>query len=302
MLKMYPEPPFNFELNIKLFSNGDPQIKRYENGSYWQVTYLNHKSVLINVQSSGTVDEPELLVTIKSDDKLDNHDKVSAEKFVRSIFNLDFDLKKFYKDMENDEVMSQLTQKLIGLKGSTIPSLFEALVSSIIEQQISLKAAHSIENRMIKGYGKRLDIDGKTYFGFPTPYILSKLSSETLRKCGLSFRKAEYVINLSKLIETGKLNLESCESMDTPDIMDELLKIRGIGAWTAEMGVLRGLRRLDTLPVDDIGLKRVVSHYYNNDEPISAGTLDDISKRWGKWKGLAVYYLIVANFMSIKIV
>ena len=61
---------------------GIPQIKRYENGSYWQVTYLNHKSVLINVQSSGTVDEPELLVTIKSDDKLDNHDKVSPKNLL----------------------------------------------------------------------------------------------------------------------------------------------------------------------------------------------------------------------------
>ncbi len=302
MLKIYPKPPFDFELNNKLLSDGDPQIKRYENGCYWQVAYLNQKSMLIKVRSSGTVDKPVLVVSIRSDVELDNHDKVSAEKFVRSIYNLDFDLENFYADMENDGVISQLTGKLRGLNGSTIPSLFEALVSSIIEQQISLKAAHSIENRMIKGYGNRLDIDGKTYYGFPTPQILGKLSSESLRKCGLSFRKAKYVINLSQLIEKGELNLESCKSMGTRDIIGELLKIRGIGVWTAEMGVLRGLRRLDTLPVDDIGLRRVVSHYYNDDKPISAEVFEDIARGWGKWKGLAVYYLIVANLLSINIV
>ncbi len=118
---------------------------------------------------------------------------------------------------------------------------------------------------------------------------------------GLSFRKAEYVIGLSKNIEDNKFDLNELKTKNTSEIIHELLKIRGIGIWTAELAVIRGLHRLVALPADDIGLRRVVSHYYNNDKPVSSDELRKIAKNWGKWSGLVVFYLVVADLMSIKI-
>ena len=154
---------------------------------------------------------------------------------------------------------------------------------------------------MIKNYGDKLEMEDKIFYGFPAPETLSKLESEDLRRCGLSYRKAEYVIGLAKLIENDKLDFDKFKTMDASDIIQELLKIRGIGVWTAELALLRGMHRLDTVPADDLGLRRVVSHYYTNGEPISGDQLRKIANSWGKWSGLAAFYLIVANLLSIKI-
>ena len=301
ILKIYPKSPFNFELSAKIFSNGDPQIQRYEKGSYWQLIWLNNKLVLITVRSLGSVDKPELSVSIKPDNELNKKDRQMARKILTSIFNLDFDLKYFYNDMFEDRIMSKLTLKLCGLNSPTTPTFFEAIVSSIIEQQISLKAARSIETKMIKEFGNMLQLDDETYYSFPTPETISNLEKEDLRGSGLSFRKAEYVIGLSKKIEENKLNLNELKNKNTSEIVNELLKIRGIGVWTAELAVIRGLHRFVALPADDIGLRRVVSHYYNNDKPVSADELRRIAKGWGKWSGLVAFYLVVADIMSIKI-
>ena len=301
ILKIHPESPFNFELSTKIFSVGDPQIQRYENGSYWQVIKLNKRLILVTILSSGTIDEPELCVTLKPDNELNKKDLVLASEMISSIFNLDSHLRNFYDDVKEDPIMSKLTSELKGLTSPTTPTIFEAIVSSIIEQQISLKAARSIETRMTKNYGEKLKMEDNIFYGFPSPETLSKLESGDLRRCGLSFRKAEYVIGLAKLIESDKLDLDKFKTMDAPDIIQELLKIRGIGVWTAELAVLRGMHRLDVVPADDLGLRRIVSNYYTNGEPISGDELRKIANNWGKWSGLAAFYLIIADLMSIKI-
>ncbi len=300
-LKIHPESPFNFELSSKIFINGDPQIQRFENDSYWQVIKLNKKLVLITVRSLGSVDDPELCITIKPDNDLNKKDITLARNTVISIFNLDFKLNNFYDDMKEDRVLSKLIPKLRGLNSPTTPTFFEAIISSIIEQQISLKAAHIIETKMIKKFGEKLILEDEVYYGFPTPEIISKLETTDMRECGLSFRKAEYVIGLSKCIEDDKIDLNKFKTKSASDVIEKLIKIRGIGIWTAELAVIRGLHMLVALPADDIGLRRVVSHYYTDNKPISGDELRKIGINWDKWSGLVVFYLIVADLMSIKI-
>ena len=301
ILKIKPETPFNFDLSAKIFSNGDPQIQRYENGSYWQVIYLNNKLLLITVTSSGYVDDPELTVNVLPDKDLDTDDGVLVCQIVKSIFNLDFNLLNFYDDMKHDRIMSSLIKQLRGLNSPTTPTFFEAIVSSIIEQQISLKAARSIKTRMIKTFGDVLKLDNKIYYAFPTPEILSKLEKDDLRGVGFSFRKAEYVIGLSDNIIDGAVDLDMLKTRDTRDIIDVLLNIRGVGIWTAELAVIRGLHRFVVVPADDIGLRRIVSHYYNEENPVSSDDLREIAKIWGIWSGLAVFYLVIADIMSLEI-
>jgi DNA-3-methyladenine glycosylase II len=301
ILKINPQAPFNFDLSAKIFSNGDPQIQKYENDSYWQVLRLKSSLVLVNVWSSGSVDDPEIKVEVLSDKDLDEDDGLVVKQMVISIFNMNFNLRNFYDDMKVDRVMSTLTSKLRGLNSPTTPTFFEAIVSSIIEQQISLKAARSIETRMIKTFGDAINLDDKSYYAFPTPEKLSNLDKDDLRGVGLSFRKAEYVIGLSKNIMDGEVDLGKLKVMDTGDIIDVLLNIRGVGVWTAELAVIRGLHRLVVVPADDVGLRRIVSHYYNDGDPVSSDELREIAKIWGRWSGLAIFYLVVADIMSLEI-
>lgn len=154
---------------------------------------------------------------------------------------------------------------------------------------------------MIKIFGDALELNNMIYYAFPTPKTLFKLERDDLRRVGLSFRKAEYVIDLSKNIMDDAVDLDELKTRGTQEIIDALLNIRGIGVWTAELAVIRGLHRLVVVPADDIGLRRIVSHYYNDGKPISPNELREIAKIWGKWGSLAIFYLVVADLMSLNI-
>jgi len=297
-----PTPPFDFNLSAKIFSDGDKQIRKYENGKYWQVIRANNKLIHIAIKAMGTVDKPRLSVELKSGEEISNNHKKMAKEIVCSLFDLNFDLKPFYEDVGNDEVMSKLVRKLRGLKSGTTPTVFEALVCSIIEQQISLKVALGMEEKLIKTFGDILRIDDETYYAFPTPQRLASATIEQLRKCGLSTKKAEYIRDTSNLIVEGKLDLEKFKGYEDPrEIIDELCKIRGVGVWTAELTMVRGMHKLEAIPADDIGLRRYISHYYCNDRKISCEEARRIAEKWGKWKGLASFYLIMAGRLGVKI-
>ena len=178
-----------------------------------QVIKTNNQLILMLIESTGTVAEPELSVTLRSDKEISEEDVKSAENIIISMFNLNFDLKEFYEFMKSDPVMSKLTKELRGLNRRTASNVFEALASSIIEQQISLIASQSIERRMIKDHGEKLRLDDQVYYAFPTPETLSKLTREQLRESGLSLRKAEYIIDISKLIVAGKLDLDALQEI-----------------------------------------------------------------------------------------
>ncbi|MEA2075887.1 MAG: DNA-3-methyladenine glycosylase [Euryarchaeota archaeon] len=301
-LTITPVPPFDFDLSATIFSDGDKQICKYENGRYWRVVRAHNKLMLVTLSSLGTVINPELSVELESDEEISNEDKKTAEEIVCSLFNLTFDLTAFYDGVKNDTIMSMLTQKLRGLKSGATPTVFEALVDSIIEQQISLKVAQSIERNVIKTFGDTLVMDGTVYYAFPTPQKLALATVEQLRNCGLSSRKAEYIHDISKSTVAGNLDLEHFKTYeDSEEIIKELCKVRGIGVWTAELTMLRGMNKLDAIPADDLGLRRHISHYYCNDRKISGDEARRIAENWGKWKGLAGYYLIIASRVGVKI-
>jgi DNA-3-methyladenine glycosylase II len=295
-------PPFRFDLSSEIFANGDKQIRNYEKCRFWQVIRVNGKLFLAVVESAGTVDKPKVAVELKSDSAITGEDTKKAENMATSLFSLDLDLKPFYETVKNDKIIAHLTRKLWGLKSPTTPTVFEALVDSIVEQQISLKVANSLENRVIKKFGESLDLDGSVYFAYPTPQRLASVSIEEFRQCGLSYRKAEYIKGASQLITDGKLNLEKLKNYESSEkIIRELDRIRGIGVWTAELTMLRGMQRLEALPADDLGLRRVISRYYRDRKVISSAEARQIAESWGEWKGLAAYYLVVADMKDIKI-
>jgi DNA-3-methyladenine glycosylase II len=150
------------------------------------------------VTSLGTGDTPKLHVELKSNQEISHDDKKRAKEIIDSLFNLKLDLTQFYESVKNDKTMSKLAQKLRGLKGPTTPTVFEALVDSIIEQQISLIVAHSLERNVIKTFGDVLKLDNQVFYASPTPQKLASATVEQLRKCGLSLRKAEYIRSVSK--------------------------------------------------------------------------------------------------------
>jgi DNA-3-methyladenine glycosylase II len=295
-------PPFSFDLGAEIFARGDKQIRNYDNGKFWQVIRFNRKLALATIESEGTVDKPKLSVELKSNVEINRQDIKKAEDTIKFLFSLDFDLKPFYEKVKEDKIMVFLTSNLRGLKSPTTPTVFEALVDSIVEQQISLKVANGIENKITRRFGDTLSLEGDTYYAYPTPQRLASAKTEELRQCGLSLRKGEYIKEAATLITQGKLNLEKISNYEsTEHIIRELDEIRGIGVWTAELTMLRGMQRLEALPADDLGLRRVISRYYFSGEKISSVEARQTAEAWGEWKGLAAYYLVVADMRDMDV-
>lgn len=196
--------------------------------------------------------------------------------------------------------MSKIVKKLEGLKICSTPTAFEALVSSIIEQQISLNVALNMERKLIKKFGEMLTLDSDTYYAFPTPEKLSLASLKQFRACGLSTRKVEYIKRISKLLSNGELDLEEMKSMSEERIFRELLEIRGVGIWTAELTMVRGMQKYDTMPADDLGLRRCVAEYYTGGKLVSSDEARTIAENWKPWRGYASFYLIVAEMIGVE--
>lgn len=301
-LTIKAQEPFDFDLSAQIFADGDRQVRVFADDSFSQVINIGGKLILVNITSKGTVDKPELSVELKSNSALSIDEKKKAEETITCIFNLKFHLSTFYEQAKADPIMVQITQKLYGLKNPTTPTVFEALVDSIVEQQISIKVARTVEHRLAKKFGDQLEIDGATYFAFPTPQNIASASIDEIQQVGLSRRKAEYIQEAAKLIVNDKLDLEHLTTHKNPEeIILELDEIRGIGVWTAELTMLRGMQKLDAFPADDFGIRRVISKYYCSGKAVDAGEAREIAKAWGNWKGLAAYYLIIAEAKDLTV-
>jgi DNA-3-methyladenine glycosylase II len=298
---LIPHAPFDFSLSAAIFSGGEPDIRTFRDGIFRQVLDIGNSLVLAEVTSSGTTENPELTVTLRSDRTIGRNEKRFAGTLIASIFSITEDQTPFYRDVAGDPVLSDLTARLRGVRAPVTATVFEALTDSVIEQQISLKAAHSIENRLIRAVGKQLGLDGTVWYCYPDPEILARTTDTTFRACGLTIRKGEYIRDVSRLILAGDLDVEGFRQFpDTESIIGELVKIRGIGRWTAELTILRGLHRPDAFPADDVGVRRFISQYYLDGRKISAPEARTFAERWGAWKGFAAYYLEVADLLGIR--
>jgi DNA-3-methyladenine glycosylase II len=282
-----------------IFSDGDKSIRKYENGKFWQVVRVDDKLILTTLKPLGTVDDPKVSVELRSNYKISEVDKESAKQTVSGLLNIGLDLKPFYEHAKKDAVLAHIVHRFRGLKIPTTPTVFEALIDSITEQQISLNVAHVLETKLIKAFGKTLRLDGEVYYAYPAPRELASARLGQLRRCGLSEKKAEYINEVSRLIVDGKLDLEVFKRYDdVQKIISELDKIRGIGVWTVELTIARGMRKLDVVPADDLGLRRIISHFYCGEKKISGTEARKVSEKWGRWKGLAAFYLIIADAME----
>ena len=156
---------------------------------------------------------------------------------------------------------------------------FFTLARSIVGQQISVKAAASIWGRVAE------------LVPSVNPRQIIEVGQSRLAACGLSQRKAEYLVDLARRFSDGSLHVTAWPDMDDEAVIAELVQLRGIGRWTAEMFLIFNLLRPDVLPLDDIGLQRAVSLHYFDGRKISLRTVSRIAKSWSPWRSVATWYL-----------
>ena len=178
-----------------------------------------------------------------------------------------------------DPVMSLLVEKYSGVSLVSRGAPFVTLVRSIVGQQISVKAADSIWGRFLKMLPEI------------SPFNVLASDVDSLRACGLSARKVEYIGDLARHFETGQIHFAQWSLMSDEEIITELTAVRGIGVWTAEMFLIFCQLRPDVFPLDDIGLKKAVAIHYFDGERLSRKNLIRFGDRWRPWRSVATWHL-----------
>jgi DNA-3-methyladenine glycosylase II len=178
-----------------------------------------------------------------------------------------------------DKVMYQLIRQFEDATLTSRGCAFTTLARSIVGQQISVKAAESVWQKVIRTIPDM------------TPHTIAAAEQDLLRTCGLSARKINYLQDLSRRFTEGSLNETSWTDRDDETIIKQLTEVKGIGRWTAEMFLIFHLQRPDVLPLDDIGLQRAISQHYFDKQPLDKKTMLELAKPWQPWRSVATWYL-----------
>ena len=181
--------------------------------------------------------------------------------------------------VKKDRVMKRLIPQFEGAALQVRGDAFSTLARSIVGQQISVQAAQTVWDR---------------FAALPrsmTPGAVLKLKVDDMRAAGLSARKVDYLVDLALHFSGGKLHVKDWEGMDDEAIIAELVAIRGIGRWTAEMFLIFHLMRPNVLPLDDVGLINGISQHYFSGEAVSRSDAREVAEAWRPWCSVATWYI-----------
>ena len=180
---------------------------------------------------------------------------------------------------KKDRVMKRLIAQFPDVSMSSRGDAFTTLARSIVGQQISVKAAQTVWDRFALLPKKMM------------PGQVLKLKIDDMREAGLSARKIEYLVDLAIHFDSGAISSDTMKTMDDEDIIAELVAIRGIGRWTAEMFLMFYLLRPNVLPLDDIGLINGISKGYFSGEAVSRSDIREVAAAWDPFRSVATWYI-----------
>ena len=181
--------------------------------------------------------------------------------------------------MKRDRIMKKLIPRFGDLQLVGRGEPFVTLARSIVGQQISVKAAQTVWERPLTACPKM------------TPAQMLRTGEEKLSTCGLSKRKVEYLLNLATHFRQERVHATDWAAMEDEAVIAELIQIRGIGRWTAEMFLIFNLLRPNIVPLDDLGLLRGISVNYFSGEPVSRSDAREVAANWAPWSTVATWYL-----------
>jgi DNA-3-methyladenine glycosylase II len=206
------------------------------------------------------------------------------EHVVLKLLGAEFDLDGF---VPADPVLAAQVARLRGLRPAQHPEPFDMLVGAIAAQQISLRAAHSVLNRFIERFGAR----GEHAYEFPRAERVAASTPEELRSLGFSLRKGEYVLALAR----SELDYAALAELPDDEVKATLVRLPGIGEWTADWFLARHLARPHAWPAGDLALRYAVSSFYGDGRVLSIQETRELGSRFDPFQNLTAHYLLAAN-------
>ena len=260
-------------------------------GSYRRVLDVQGRVLEAVVrQTFGPTSGP-LVVELRGSGRPGSSAEEEVRILLRHVFGLDRELSGFYRLARRDERLSSLAIRFRGVRPPRFPSVFETLVNAIACQQLSLTVGIHLLNRLAERYGPSVGDLGAPA-GFPSPPRLAAARLESLRSLGFSNSKARAITGLARRVASGELDLEHLDHLEDDNVRAVLLAIPGVGRWSAEYTMLRGLGRLQVLPGDDVGARNNLRRRFGL-ALVGYDELGELAHEWWPYGGLVYFHLLL---------
>ena len=271
-------------------------VDRWDGSRYTRVIAVDSSPVRLTVTQETTGAEPVLIVSLHpgAGDQL----REDTGLLVQKILGLTVDLQPFYVLARDNELLRPLVEQFSAVRPPRFPSVFEALVNSIACQQVTLDLGILLLNRLSERFGPAVNDHGTVQHGFPGPADLAEATEEALRQLGFSHQKARAIRELAADVVADRLDLASLDSMTNREAVDYLSTIRGIGRWSAEYVLLRGLGRLDTFPGDDVGAQNNLQRLFHLVDKPNYEQIRDLTSPWHPYEGLVYFHLLLEKLQT----
>jgi len=214
-----------------------------------------------------------------------------ASQVLARVLGASIDVRPFYRRFRADPLLGPLFRRHIGLRVAGRLNVWETLLQIVLSQQIHLNLAHGMLAELAERLGRRVRIGGNLYYSFPSPGVLSGETVASLRRFRLSRAKAETLKRLAAAFESGELADEMLASLSDEEAVELLTSTKGVGRWTAEFTLLRGLGRMDIFPGGDLGVAKYLAQgILGFERPALEKDMRRYAERWRPYRGLALIY------------
>ncbi|PZR69384.1 MAG: DNA-3-methyladenine glycosylase 2 family protein [Solirubrobacterales bacterium] len=301
-LALEPRAPFALELTAwALRRRAHNAIDCWDGRVYRRALALGDEAVAVSVAQTGPICDPRLAVTL-SGVHLDKGAEATARRGLDRLLGLTVDLSGFAAMAAGDPLLARLTGRLRGLKPPRFPTVFEALVNGIACQQLSITVGIHLLGRLTAAYGRPVPKDPDELRAFPGPTDLASVTLAELNHMGFSAAKARTILEAAAAIAGGELDLESLERLDDRTAVEGLTRLYGVGRWTAEYVLLRGLGRLHVFPGDDVGARNKLKRFFDIERPLDYEGIEQLLARWHPYAGVIYFHLLLDSLTAAGLV
>ncbi len=292
-----PIAPFRLDLTVWALRRLPHNIiDQWHANTYTRILLLGSELIRVDVTQPG---KQRINITVQTASPLIPDLKSRTIELVEKILGIRKDLKEFYVRAALDAYINPLMNRFLGLKPPQFPSLFEAVINAVAFQQLSLNVGVTLLNRLVETYGSAWTSGSTALHAFPEPYQLAGAPASALRSLGFSGNKANALLSLSQSFAEGKADLDRIAIMDDPEAIEFLQSFKGIGRWSAEYVLLRGMGRLNIFPGEDAGARNSLALLLRLGKKPDFDAVRGITRRWHPFAGL-VYFHFLLNRLNTK--
>ena len=289
--RFIPERPYSLALTAERYTRFPEVVDLFDGATYRRFLPAGRTGALLSVSQVGSPARAVLAWTLTGPETGSPEVAAAARRILSVSLGGGQPVRPFYRALSGDPVLGAAIRDFPGMRAAGVPSLWEALVTAILAQQVNLHFAYDIRRELVQTFGKRARFDGQTHYAFPFPRAFGAETPAAMRRFRLSDSKARAILALAEAFASGALREEDVAALDDEAAIGRLTAYRGVGRWTAEIGLLRGLGRADVFPAGDLGVvKYLAQGLLGRRAPAKEPALRRWSERWKPWRGLALAY------------